>query len=133
MNEIEKILKDVDYTIQNVGQRQFTKEAFKQFKESVGVYISSLFVESQKTAKRHKADNISASHVESATKYLVKNSESKISRLWGILGGTLLGAAVSNLLSMTVLGQQFNTTGLVTTIILGIVGSFLVGINIMKE
>lgn len=133
MTELEKVLKDVEFTTQNIANEPFTKKAFDKFKEKIGVYISALYIESLKTAKRHKTDNISESHVDTASDYLIKNSDSKISKLLGILGGTFLGATISNILAMTTLGQTFSTTGLVTTIILGIVGSFLIGINLMKE
>lgn len=133
MNDIEKILSDVDNTITNISHREFTEKAFQKYKESIAIYISSLFVESQKSANRDKADNISTSHVELATKYLVKYSKNKTTRLFGILGGLLLGSTLSNLFSMTVFGQQYNVIGLIMTIIFGIIGSFLIGINIMKE
>ncbi len=133
MTEIERILEDVEFTTAYIAKEPFTKQAFDKFKEKIGIYISSLYIESQKTAKRHKADNISESHIYLASEYLIKNKDSKISKLLGILGGTFLGATVSNLLAMTVLGQTFETLGLITTIILGIIGSFLIGINLMKE
>ncbi|MFN8153384.1 MAG: hypothetical protein U0Y08_03745 [Bacteroidia bacterium] len=133
MTDLEKILAEVDYTLQNVSNKPFTQAAFDKFKERIGVYISSLFNESQKTATRNQTDNISASHVESASQYLIKNQSSKFSKLSGILGGIFLGATVSNVLSMTVLGQQFSMIGFVVTILLGAIGSFLIGINIIKD
>ena len=133
MTELDKILQEVDFTLQHVSNKPFTKEAFMKFKERIGIYISSLFNESQKTATRNQTDDISASHVEAASKYLIKNQESKLNKLWGILGGIFLGATVSNILSITVLGQQFSTIGLVTTIVLGAIGSFLIAINIIKD
>ena|SRR6218665_58609 len=133
MSEIEKILNDVEFASKNINFDPFTKKGYDIFKEKIGIYIGSLYLESQKTAKRHKADTISKSHVETASSYLIKNHDSKISKLSGVLGGVLLGAAVSNLLAMTVLGQAFNTLGIVTTIVLGIIGSFMVGINMVKE
>lgn len=133
MTELERIIKDVEFTTQNIANEPFSKKAFDKFKERIGIYISALYIESLKTAKRHKTDNISESHVETASSYLIKNSENKFSKLLGILGGTFLGATISNILAMTALGQTFNTVGLVTTIILGIIGSFLIGINLMKD
>lgn len=81
MTELEKLLKEVEFTLQNVSNKPFTKEAFEKLKERVGVYISSLFNEAQKTANRNKTDNISASHVETASQYLIKNAQSKWSKL----------------------------------------------------
>jgi hypothetical protein len=133
MNELEKCLKDVDFTLQNVGYREFTIEAFQKFKESIGVYISSLFIESHKLSKRDKADNISSSHVESASRYLVKYNKSKFSKLLGILGGSFFGATVSSMLAMSVQSQQSNIFGINLIIVMGIIGSFLIGINIMKD
>jgi len=133
MTEIERILKDVEFTTTYIAKEPFTKQAFDKFREKIGIYISSLYVESQKIAKRHKADNISESHIDLASEYLIKNKAGRISKLLGILGGTFLGATVSNLLAMTVLGQTYETLGLVITIILGIIGSFLIGINLMRE
>lgn len=133
MTELEKVLAEVEYTLQNVSNKPFTQAAFEKFKERIGIYISALFNESQKTATRNQTDNISASHVESASQYLIKNQSSKFNKLSGILGGVFLGATVSNVLSMTVLGQQFSTIGLVVTIFLGAIGSFLIGLNIIKD
>lgn len=133
MTELEKVIKEVEFTTANIASDPFTPKGFAKYKEKISVYISALFIESQKTAKRHKADNVSESHVDTASSYLIKNRESKVSKLMGVLGGVFLGAAVSNILALTVLGQSFTTTGLVTTVLLGIVGSFMVGINMMKE
>ena len=133
MTEIERIIKEVEYTTSNIASEPFTKKGFSKYKEKIAVYISALFIESQKTAKRHKTDNVSESHVETASSYLIKNRESKTSKLMGVLGGVFLGAAVSNILALTVLGQSFTTVGLVTTVVLGIIGSFMVGINMVKE
>ena len=133
MTELEKVIMDVEFTTQNIANEPFTKKAFKKFKEKVGVYVSALYIESLKTANRHQADNISEVHVNSASEYLIKNNRNRTSKLIGILGGTFLGATISNLLAMTALDQSPNTLGIVITILLGIVGSFLIGINLMKE
>lgn len=133
MTELDRVLKDVEFTTQNISNDPFTLKAFDKYKEKIGIYISGLYIESVKTAKRHQADNISESHVETASSYLIKNSGSKISKFIGILGGTFLGATVSNLVAMTALGQTFNSIGVIITIILGIIGSFMIGINLMKE
>lgn len=133
MTEIEKIIKEVEFTTTNIASEPFTPQGFVKYKEKIGTYISALYIESQKTAKRHKVDNVSESHVETASSYLIKNRDSKISKLMGVLGGVFLGAAVSNILALTVLGQAFSITGLVVTIVLGILGSFMIGINMMKE
>jgi hypothetical protein len=133
MNEIEKIIQEVDFTTQNIANQPFTPKGFIRYKEKINIYISTLYIEAQKTAIRHKTDNISVNHVNTAASYLVRNHESKISKLLGILGGALLGATISSVLAMTVLGQSFSTMGLVTTIVLGIIGSFLIGITTMKD
>ncbi len=133
MTELERVLKDVEFTTQNTANDPFTPKAFEKYKEKIGVYISGLYIESLKTSKRHQADNISESHVELASNYLIKNSGSKVSKFFGILGGTFLGATVSNLVAMTALGQTFNSIGIFITIILGVIGSFMIGINLMKE
>lgn len=133
MTDLEKLLQEVEFTLQNVSNKPFTIEAFDKFKERIGIYISSLFNESQKTAYRNKTDNISSSHVETASQYLIKSQQSKWNKLWGILGGVFLGATVSNALAMTVLNQQFSTGGLIFTIALGVIGSFLIGMNIVQD
>lgn len=133
MTELERIFKDVDFATQNIETEPFTTKAFEKFKAKIGVYISSLYNESLKTARRHKTDNISESHVDTASSYLIKNRDSKVSKLLGILGGALLGAAISNIFALTILGQLFNTLGLVMTIVVGVIGGFLIGINLMKD
>lgn len=133
-DEFEKIFREVDTAIEEVGEKKFSNEGFKEYKCSVGIYIYSLFIESIKIAKRNNADSISAVHVYDASKYLaIRAGRNSLVKIFEILGGVLLGATLSNLFAMTVLGQEYSLWGMVFNIVAGIVGGLLIGINVIKE
>lgn len=129
---IRQIIETADRNLQGVDQTPFTETAFLRFKENVSSYISQLFVESIKTARRHHSETVSTSDVDRASQYLVSSSGHKIYKHLGTIGGILLGAGVSNLLSM-VTTNQFNLNGIIVTVVLAVIGSFLVALHMARE
>lgn len=95
-------------------------------------HITELVNESVKVSKRHRADTVSAAHVERASEYLVTSTSRRIYRHLGTLGGILLGAALSNILAMTLAGQ-YTGGGTIVSASLGIVGAFMIALHIAKE
>lgn len=83
----------------------FSPSAFSLLKEKIAQHVTELVNESVKVSKRHRADTVSAAHVERASKYLVAFTSRRIYRHLGTVGGILLDAALSNILAMTLAGQ----------------------------
>ncbi len=127
----EKMILVSKEQLEELDNRPFSKKAFNLLNHKVSTYISDLISESSKNSRREKLDGISETHVEKASSYLIAKSRSKIKNLLGTIGGILLGATVSNV--VTILSSNsagISTTNVVATIILAIVGSFLIAFNL---
>ena len=110
----------------------FSPPAFGILKEFISTYVADLVNESIKVSERHRADTVSAAHVERAAEYLVSSTSRRIYRHLGTLGGILLGAALSNMLAMTLTGQ-YTGVGTMLSASLGIVGAFMIALHIAKD
>ena len=111
-----------------IGDANNILDSFK--KSKISDYISSLVAESIKISKRQNADSVSQSHIEQANDQLVVKRRGKYNYLGGTVGGILLGATISNVFGMMVLNTAYSLTGIVTTVVIGIVGTFLVAFNL---
>ena len=130
--EVNSIVADAESHLQNADSTPFSTSAFSMLREKIAEYISSLVTESMKVARRHQADTVSANHVQRATEYLVAITTRRVFRHLGTLGGILLGASLSNIITMTGSGQ-FTTAGVLLSASLGIVGAFMVALHIAKD
>lgn len=114
------------------GSSPYSPRAFTVLNQHVESYISELIEESAKIARRHQADAISAAHVEQAASYLVSSARNRVVRHLGTVGGILLGAGLSTILSL-VTSQSISPTGFMVASGFSIIGAFLVAIHIAKE
>lgn len=130
--EIEAVIKSAETEINNIPPSPFSPHAFDVLKFKIVEYISDLVNESIKVSKRHQSDTVSAAHVERASEYLISSTTKRIFRHLGTIGGILLGAALSNLLAMTIAGQYSASSTLISSA-LGIVGAFLIALYIAKD
>lgn len=110
----------------------FSPAAFSTLKAKISEYVVELVNESIKVSKRHVADTVSAAHVQRAAEYLVSSTPRRIYRHLGTVGGILLGAALSNILAMTVVGQ-YTGGGTILSAALGTVGAFMIALHIAKD
>ncbi len=110
----------------------FSPPAFAALKAKISEYVVELVNESIKVSKRHVADTVSAAHVERAAEYLVSSTSRRFYRHLGTVGGILLGAALSNILAMTLTGQ-YTGGGTIVSIALGIAGAFMIALHIAKD
>jgi hypothetical protein len=110
----------------------FSPPAFAALKGKISEYVVELVNESIKVSKRHVADTVSAAHVERAAEYLVSSTSRRFYRHLGTVGGILLGAALSNILAMT-LTAQYTGGGTIVSAALGIAGAFMIALHIAKE
>jgi hypothetical protein len=110
----------------------FSPNAFSAMQAAINSHIADLIVESARVAKRQRVDTISETHVERASDFLVTHSSRSAFRHAGTLGGILLGAAISNLLSMAgTTKMSFLSVGVTT--FLGVLGAFGVAFHIAKD
>jgi hypothetical protein len=130
--QVEDIIKAADAELGKTHAAPFSKAAFATLREKVSIYVGELISESVQISRRHRADTVSAAHVEQATSYLVANSSQKLYRHLGTIGGILLGASIGNILAM-VTANSYTTPSVVITLALGILGAFLVAIHIAKD
>jgi len=129
---VDLVLQEADRQLAGVDPGPFSPPAFHVLKLKVAAYVRSLIVESAKIARRRRADVISASHVEQASDYLVTSASHRWFRHVGTIGGILLGASLSNFLSITT-ANQYSATGVVVSALLAVVGAFGVALHIGKE
>lgn len=127
--EVEAVLVTVERDLQGVSPEPFSPKAFRILKLKVADHVRALVLESGKISRRHRSDVISAYHVEQADEHLVTGSTRRWPRHVGTVGGILLGASLSNFLSM-MSTQQFSTTGVAVSAVLAIAGAFGVAFNI---
>lgn len=133
MAQLNDAITEASQTLNTFESSPFSDKAYDSLKDKVATYIGHIITESIRISKRHKADLVSQSHIEAASDNLISKKRSKLNYLAGTLGGIFLGATVSNIFGMLVLNQTFNSTGIVITILIGIIGSFLIAINLNIE
>ena len=130
--EARVAVQQAEEQVQGIDPSPFSTPAFKALKERIGQYVIELVNESVKVSKRHRADTVSSAHVERASEYLVSSTSGRIYRHLGTVGGILMGAALSNILAMTLAGQ-YTGGGTILSSALGIVGAFMIALHIAKE
>lgn len=126
------IVQKAEAQLGTVDPSPFSPPAFTTLRDKIGQYVTDLVNESVKVSKRHQADTVSAAHVERASEYLVSSTSHKIYRHLGTVGGVLLGAALSNILAMSLAGQ-YSGGGTILSASLGIVGAFMVALHVAKD
>jgi hypothetical protein len=131
--------KDIHTNIEQAEKELATDDAFPFsplaylcLKSKIAEYISDLISESVKVSKRHRADTVSVAHIEQASAYLVSSVSKRIFKHIGTIGGIFLGAAISNILAMTIAGQYTAVSTLVSAT-LGIIGAFMIALHIAKD
>lgn len=128
----ESAINQAEAQLRAFDSSPFSPTAFDLLKAKIAQHVRELVNESVKVSKRHRADTVSAAHVERASEYLVSSTSRRIYRHLGTVGGILLGAALSNILAMT-LAAQYTGGGTILSATLGIVGAFVIALHIAKE
>jgi len=122
----------IEFQLPNFNQSPFSSAACNILKTKIEQYIKDLINESVKVSKRHQADIVSVAHVKQASDFLVSSTSRRIYRHLGTVGGVLLGATLSNILTMT-LSSQYTGGGTILSITLGIIGAFMIALQIAKD
>lgn len=131
-DKLLRIIEDAERSLQEIAPSLFSEPAFARLREKVSEHVAQLISESIRVSKRHRADTVSTSDVEQASRHLVSSTSHKVFKHLGTVGGILLGAGVSNMLSMLTT-NQFNITGIVLSFVLAVVGTFMVAAHIAKD
>ena len=128
----QTVTEQAESQLQVTDSSPFSSPAFTTLNDKIAQHITELINESVNVSKRYRADTVSAAHVERASEYLVTSTSRRIYRQLGTVGGILLGAALSNILAMTLAGQ-YTGGGTIVSASLGIVGAFMIALHIAKE
>lgn len=131
--KLSDAIDEANAALEKADATPFSDKAYESLRQKISDYIGSLISESLRISKRHKADIVSQNHIEQANEHLISKRRSKLNYLAGTLGGIFLGATVSNIFGMMVLNQTYSLTGIITTLVIGVVGSFLISINLNNE
>lgn len=131
-DEAHAVTMAAERSLNAVDGSPFSPPAFGALKTKISQYVIELVDESIKVSKRHRADTVSAAHVERAAEYLVSSTSRRLYRHLGTVGGILLGAALSNILAMT-LTSQYTGMGTMLSAALGIVGAFMIALHVAKD
>ena len=132
---IEKTIQAAYAELQAVESHPFSTPAFSMLKDKISEYIVQLIMESIQVSKRHRADTVSAAHVEQASDDLASGVSRHFFRYVGAGGGILLGIALAPFLSATASTTpvQFSIPGLVVSGMLAVLGTFMIALNIARE
>lgn len=130
--DVEQVTGAAEEQLAGVEHLPFSPAAFETLKDRIAEYINNLVTESIKLSKRHQADTVSSNHVDRAAQYLVSVTARRFFRHLGTVGGILLGASLSNILSMAG-ANSFSSLGVVLSAVLGIAGAFMIALHMGKE
>lgn len=131
-HDADALLREAERQLATADSAPFSVQSFHLLKLKASAYIRSLIIESDRVARRRRADVISAADVEDASDYLVTSSSQRWFRHLGTVGGILLGASLSNFLAM-ITSNQYSPTGVTTSAVLAVLGAFGVALHIGKE
>jgi len=125
-------LETANRRLEFVNSSPFSNAAFAVLRAIISSFIAELIAESRRVAQRYQADTVSAAHVERAGEYLVTSSTRRLFRHLGTVGGILLGAGLSTLLSMAT-AETFARLPTLLAVSVGIVGAFLVALHVARD
>jgi hypothetical protein len=131
-NQLAKVETEVRKQLDTIEPSTFSEPAFNQLTGIISDFIHDLIVESVNISRRHGADVVSQSHINIAYHYLISHSKRKIFDHLGTIGGIFLGAAISYFLTLSP-DNKIGQSNLWFCFLIGIVGVFLIGLNIAKE
>lgn len=125
-----KIESNVEVGSEGLGL--FSSNALVLLNERLRDYRVQMISESVKEMKRHQAETVSVANVQHASEHLISTPTQRFFGHVGTLGGILLGASISAIVSMTFV-SQYTTAGIVFSAALGFVGAFMVALHVAKD
>jgi len=132
---IEKTIQAAYVELQSVESHPFSTSAFSMLKDKISEYIVQLIMESIQVSKRHRADTVSAAHVEQASDDLASGVSRRFFRYVGAGGGILLGVSLAPFLAVGYASgpAQFSIPGMVVSGVLALLGTFMIAFHIARE
>ena len=132
---IEKTIQAAYAELQSVESHPFSTPAFSVLKDKISEYIVQLIMESIQVSKRHRADTVSAAHVEQASDDLSAGVSRRFFRYVGAGGGVLLGVSLAPFLSVSVTNtpMPYSLPGLAISGLLALLGTFMIALHIARE
>jgi hypothetical protein len=110
----------------------FSSQAYELLRDKIAEYVSDLVTESARIARRSRADDISAAHVQRAAEHLTGASRGRFYKHVGTIGGIMLGGALSNILTMT-LENRYGAAGILITTGVAVIGTGMVAAHIFND
>jgi len=129
---VKQATRQAEEALAGTDPEPFSPQAFGALTRAISWFIAELVEQAIKVLKRHRSDNVAESHVETAVRYLVGDAPSRIFRHLGTIGGVLLGAALSNLLSM-ITTKVLTVASVGITVALAVLGAFLIALHIARD
>ncbi|HEX7720785.1 MAG TPA: hypothetical protein VF397_01420 [Pyrinomonadaceae bacterium] len=130
--ELERVIKSAEVELRQIHPGLFSPEGFQRLTERISEFIGELTVESVKVAKRHQSDSVSPAYVDQASEHLASGKTARWQRVFGGIGGIVLGVGLSAAASMIQSGQ-YSTRGFLLSIICIIVGIPAFMFHVIKE
>ena len=131
---IEKTIQAAYVELQSVESHPFSTPAFSMLKDKISEYIVQLIMESIQVSKRHRADTVSAAHVEQASDDLASGVSRRFFRYVGAGGGILVGTSLAPFLTVATSGPaQISIPGMVVSGALATLGTFMIAFHIARE
>ena len=132
---IERTIQAAYVELQSVESHPFSTPASSMLKDKISEYIVQLIMESIQVSKRHRADTVSAAHVEQASDDLARGLSRRFFRYVGAGGGILLGTSLAPFLWISAPNApaQYSIPGLVVSGVLALLGAFMIAFHIARE
>jgi hypothetical protein len=133
MKPIEDILKETLSDISSKNYSPFSKQGFEEYKVQISKFIIRLYDESIRNSKRNNSDIITMTHISDAVNYISNINKFRFSNLLNTVGGIFIGSTLTFLLSVISTNVNYSSEMVIVYILIGIVGSFILGYNLSKE
>jgi len=133
MKIIENVLKESLSDLSSINYSPFSKQGFEEYKTQVAKFIVRLYDESIRNSKKNNSDIVNKKHIDDAVNYISTINKYKFSNLLNTIGGLLMGSTITFLISTANSNINYSVEELTIHIVLGLVGSFILGYNLSKE
>ncbi|MEU6135400.1 hypothetical protein [Nocardioides sp. NPDC047086] len=114
----------------------FTQQAGALFEEKAAAYVLNLSELSQKAAKRTHDEMVTKRHVEDAARFLgttpTQNLKDILVKVFGVVGATLFGSGISQLLSMAS-ANEYTKDGVWGSMALIVIGVLTAAYHILNN
>lgn len=136
MTDAGAVTSIVQASLQNRPHQQaiapFSGPGYSTLEKEIAAYVGDLVDESARIARRSRADDVSSSHVQQAAQNLTTRARKRLYGHIGTLGGIVLGAGLSSVLTILVSPPPISTVGFLVSVAFTALGAFVVAISIAR-